>query len=41
MTRIGVVVAIILTLVAVLIPWLPDSASKQMDRISSSTGSRP
>ena len=33
-TLIGVVVAIILTLVAVLIPWLPDSASKQMDRIT-------
>jgi len=30
---IGIVVAVICTLVAVLIPWLPDSASKQMDRI--------
>ena len=30
---IGVFIAIICTLVAVLIPWLPDSASKQMDRI--------
>ena len=32
-TLIGIVVAAICTLVAVLIPWLPDSASKQMDRI--------
>jgi cytochrome c oxidase subunit 2 len=30
---IGIVVAILVSLVAVLIPWLPDSASKQMDRI--------
>ena len=30
---VGVVIAIIQILVAVLIPWLPDSASKQMDRI--------
>jgi cytochrome c oxidase subunit II len=30
---IGLVVGVICTLVAVLIPWLPDSASKQMDRI--------
>jgi cytochrome c oxidase subunit II len=33
MTLIGIVVAILVTLVAVLIPWLPDPASKQMDRI--------
>ena len=32
-TAIGVVVAIITSLVAILIPWLPDPASKQMDRI--------
>ena len=32
-TLIGVVVAIITSLVAILIPWLPDPASKQMDRI--------
>ena len=30
---IGLFVALVCTLVAVLIPWLPDSASKQMDRI--------
>ncbi len=30
---IGVVVAILVTLVAVLIPWLPTSASEEMDRI--------
>ncbi len=33
MTGIGIVVAVLVTLVAVLIPWLPTSASKQMDRI--------
>ena len=33
MTGIGIVVAILVTLVAVLIPWLPEPASKQMDRI--------
>ena len=33
MAGIGIVVAILVTLVAVLIPWLPTSASKQMDRI--------
>lgn len=33
MAGIGVVVAILVTLVAVLIPWLPTSASKEMDRI--------
>jgi cytochrome c oxidase subunit 2 len=33
MVAIGIVVAILVTLVAVLIPWLPDSASVQMDRI--------
>jgi len=32
-TLIGVAVAILATLVAVLIPWLPDPASKQMGRI--------
>jgi cytochrome c oxidase subunit 2 len=32
-TLIGIVVAIIVSLVAILIPWLPDPASKQMDRI--------
>jgi cytochrome c oxidase subunit 2 len=32
-TLIGVVVAIIVSLVAILIPWLPDPASKKMDRI--------
>ena len=30
---IGIVVAILVTLVAVLIPWLPTSASEEMDRI--------
>jgi cytochrome c oxidase subunit 2 len=34
MLAIGVVVGVAVTLVAVLIPWLPDSASKQMDRIT-------
>ncbi len=34
MVAIGIVVAILVTLVAVLIPWLPDSASEQMDRIT-------
>ncbi len=33
MTGIGVVIAILVTLVAVLIPWLPTSASEEMDRI--------
>jgi cytochrome c oxidase subunit 2 len=33
MALIGILVAIPVTLVAVLIPWLPTSASKQMDRI--------
>ncbi len=33
MTLLGIVVAVLVTLVAVLIPWLPDPASKQMDRI--------
>ena len=33
MTGIGIVVAIICLLVAFLIPWLPDSASEQMNRI--------
>ncbi len=33
MALIGIAVAIPVTLVAVLIPWLPTSASKQMDRI--------
>ncbi len=33
MAAIGVVVAILVSLVAVLIPWLPTSASEQMDRI--------
>jgi cytochrome c oxidase subunit 2 len=33
MAGIGVVVAILVTLVAVLIPWLPTSASEEMDRI--------
>ncbi len=32
-TGIGIVVAILVSLVAVLIKWLPTSASKQMDRI--------
>jgi cytochrome c oxidase subunit II len=30
---IGIVVAILVTLVAVLVPWLPTSASEEMDRI--------
>ena len=30
---IGIVVAILVSLVAILIPWLPDPASKQMERI--------
>lgn len=34
MVAIGVVTAILVTLVAVLIPWLPTSASKEMDRIT-------
>jgi cytochrome c oxidase subunit II len=34
MVGLAVVVAIICSLVAVLIQWLPDSASKQMDRIT-------
>jgi cytochrome c oxidase subunit 2 len=34
MVAIGIVTAILVTLVAVLIPWLPDSASEQMDRIT-------
>ena len=33
MAGIGIVVAILVTLVAVLIPWLPTSASEEMDRI--------
>ncbi len=33
MAGIGVVVAILVTLAAVLIPWLPTSASREMDRI--------
>ena len=33
MAGIGIVVAILLTLVAVLIPWLPTPASEEMDRI--------
>ena len=33
MFGIGIVVAILVTLVAVLIPWLPTSASEEMDRI--------
>lgn len=33
MAGIGIVVAILVTLVAVLIPWLPTSSSRQMDRI--------
>jgi len=33
MAGIGIVIAILVTLVAVLIPWLPTSASKEMDRI--------
>jgi cytochrome c oxidase subunit 2 len=34
MVAIGVVVAILVSLVAVLIPWLPTSASEEMDRIT-------
>ncbi len=34
MFGIGIVVAILVTLVAVLIPWLPSSASEEMDRIT-------
>lgn len=34
MIVIGVVAAVITTLVAVLIPWLPSSASEEMDRIT-------
>jgi cytochrome c oxidase subunit II len=34
MAAIGVVSAVAVTLVALLIPWLPDSASKEMDRIT-------
>ena len=34
MVAIGIVTAILVTLVAVLIPWLPNSASEQMDRIT-------
>ncbi|MEI7760743.1 MAG: cytochrome c oxidase subunit II [Thermoleophilia bacterium] len=33
MIGIGIVVGILVTLVAVLIPWLPTSASREMDRI--------
>jgi cytochrome c oxidase subunit 2 len=33
MVGLGIVIAILVTLVAVLIPWLPTSASEQMDRI--------
>jgi len=33
MVTIGIVVAILVSLVAVLIPWLPTSASEEMDRI--------
>jgi len=33
MAGIGIVIAILVSLAAVLIPWLPTSASKQMDRI--------
>lgn len=33
MAGIGIVVGILVTLVAVLIPWLPTSASEEMDRI--------
>lgn len=33
MSGIGIVVAILVTLVAVLVPWLPTSASEEMDRI--------
>ena len=34
MTAIGVVAAAIATVVAVLIQWLPTSASEEMDRIT-------
>jgi cytochrome c oxidase subunit II len=34
MVAIGIVATILVSLVAVLIPWLPDSASEQMDRIT-------
>jgi cytochrome c oxidase subunit 2 len=34
LVAIGVVTAILVTLVAVLIPWLPTSASEEMDRIT-------
>ena len=34
MVVIAAVAATIATLVAVLIPWLPESASEQMDRIA-------
>jgi cytochrome c oxidase subunit II len=34
MVAIGIVTAILVTLVAVLIPWLPQSASEEMDRIT-------
>lgn len=34
MVAIGIVTAILVTLVAVLIPWLPESASVEMDRIT-------
>jgi cytochrome c oxidase subunit II len=34
MVAIGIVAAVLVTLVAVLIPWLPTSASKEMDRIT-------
>ena len=34
MVAIGIVTAILVTLVAVLIPWLPTSASTEMDRIT-------
>ena len=34
MVAIAAVAALIATLVAVLIPWLPESASEQMDRIT-------
>ena len=33
MAGLGIVIAILVTLVAVLIPWLPTSASEEMDRI--------
>ncbi len=33
MVGLGIVIAILVTLVAVLIPWLPTSASEEMDRI--------